>query len=866
MPEKLVTNIKTYWKWLAVVSLILMAVLVAFFVVYRSLPITSGKLEVEGLKNNVTIVRDGFGIPHIKAQSEKDLFFALGFSMASDRLFQMDIMRRIASGRLSEIFGNKTLKIDILLRNLRIKKTMDEYIKTQQSKLDPVMLENFDAYLAGVHSAMKTQPLPPEFLILGYTPEHFTMAESMAVSGYMALSFAEGLVGDILFHELKGKIPDARLAEMRIGTRNDSLDIEKFSSPPINKPKVLPKPIVPPTPATTPTPSMPQTSLPYQWIDEAVAQLEQDFGLFQGSNSWVMSPKRSVSNQAILANDPHIAYMNPSVFYEASLHSPTLEVYGHFLPLVPFPILGHDKIKAWALTMSEADDLDVYKEKYNPLDSNSIWYDQKWTGLAQEEETIQVKGGPDVKIKIKISPHGPILLPEDSSVKGQEFSNRSFGTDKDYYSVKWTYYLPENHVSLAFYKLMRATNVTEFKDAVALAASPGLNISWADKDGHIAWWTMGKIPKRPPGTASDTVLEGDTGKQEYLGYLGIDENPHEVDPASGVIVSANYRPQSPAFAAQDGYWQPSDRFERISQLLSSKEKWSPEELKTVQTDHAEFYVDKFLPIMLEALKNPAQNLATAGKKNLEKFEQQMLSHPRAKIRKRLAAQALPLIQAWDGQSAIDSVGASIYQAWMKYIGREAMIDELGERDFLRFARLADYRHFYKWLMVNPDSDWWDDVRTPDVKETRSDIIQRAYSLAIASLDEKFGDNLEHWWWGRLHAVEFQHFLGKVKPLDSLFNVGPYMAPGGTHEVNAISYPRHEDTFAPNVGPATRRLIDMADPGESWGILPTGESGHLLSPHYRDQALLYTRDQYRKQWLNWDKIEANEHERLILVSP
>ncbi|MEK6624615.1 MAG: penicillin acylase family protein, partial [Bdellovibrionota bacterium] len=643
---------------------------------------------------------------------------------------------------------------------------------------------------------MKTQPLPPEFLILGYRPEPFTMAESMAISGYMALSFAEGLVGDILFHELKSKLSAARLAELRVGTRHDATEIEKSSVPVV--PSSKPKTGSIPTPSPLPT----STLAPSQWVSDAVTQLERDFGLFQGSNSWVMSPKRSKSGQAILANDPHIAYMNPSVFYEASLHTATLELYGHFLPLVPFPVLAHDAVKAWAITMSESDDVDIYKEKINQHDHNSIWFEQKWTGLESEEELIKVKGSSDVKIVIKISPHGPMLIPEDSNETGEKFSNKIVGTDKNYYSVKWTYYHPDNHVSSAFYKLMRATNITEFKDALALAASPGLNVSWADKDGHIAWWVMGKIPKLPPGTESDTVLEGDSGRHEYLGYLSIDENPHEVDPASGVIVSANYRPQVSAYASLDGYWQPSDRYVRISELLARRDKWSLEELKAVQTDHTQFQVPKFIPIMLASLKLPSKSLVPPVGNNYQKLKRALMEHPRSALRKKLEQQAMPLIRAWNGQSKIESVGASIYHSWMKYIGREAIIDELGESDFLRFARLADYRHFYKWLLANADSIWWDDLRTPEIKESREDILFRAYTLAIASLDERFGDKIDHWWWGRLHAVEYQHFLGRVKPLNYIFNVGPYMSPGGTHEVNAVAYPRHEDTFFPNVGPAT----------------------------------------------------------------
>jgi penicillin amidase len=498
-------------------------------------------------------------------------------------------------------------------------------------------------------------------------------------------------------------------------------------------------------------------------------------------------------------------------------------MYGHYLPLIPFAILGHNKEKAWALTMSESDDQDIYLEKID-FKKKKVLYKNKWVPLKSYTEKIKVKGEDDVNVDIYVTPHGPLLDGTKYGRKGKSLS------------LKWTYHHPENHVIKSFYSLGRAKNLKDFKKAVSYGAAPGVNISWVDQQGNIAWWVHGKIPRRPKGVESDIVLEGWSGKHEYLGYLSIDEHPHQINPSSGVILSTNYRPQPKKFKNIKGYWQPSERFERLTSLLSSQEKWSIEELKKVQTDQHVVFYQKQLPIMLSAIKNP--------KNDTQK-------------------EALNFLKKWDGSSDKDSVGSALFHTWAHYIGREALMDELESERYHLFTKISDYQHFYKRFLKSPNSSWWDDHNT-DQKESREDIIKRAFEKALANLSNRIGGDVSDWKWGEIHTVEYAHPLGAVKPLNKIFNIGPFPSGGGSFQVDNMSVHRGDEKFKIKSGPSTRRLIDMKDPARSLGILPTGNSGHVRSPHFDDQAQMFLDLKYRDQLMNLEDIKAKKHSKLTLI--
>ncbi|MGK0367442.1 MAG: penicillin amidase, partial [Thermoproteota archaeon] len=478
---------------LVLLGILTAATLTSYYLLRRGLPQTEGELMLKNLSKPVEVIRDSFGIPHIFAQSEVDAARTLGYVMASERLFQMDLMRRIGSGRLSEIIGKKTLEIDILMRKLQIRKAAVEYYKKNRQNPE---LENYAAaFYEGVQQYIDNNSLPIEFVILGYKPEPFTIVDAMAVTGYMGLSFAEGMVGDVLFSKLASVLSKEMLNELRVGPTN-YFERKGYSK------------------STAPY----QDTELFSSILNTQEFLVDTFTMFHGSNSWVLAGSRTKSGKPILANDPHIAYSNPSVWFEAHIHTPNFELYGHYLPLIPFAGIGHNKEKAWAITMSEIDDFNLYIEKVNPKNKNQVMYKGKWKNLETYQEVIKVKGQDPVTVDVKVSEHGPLI-------DGTKFESKDHSI-----SVKWTYHDSDNHAVETFYLLNRAKTLEEYKYAVSRASSPGLNISWVDQTGNIAWWTMGKTPEIKLGMATDVLLNGWDGNHEYDSYIGFENRPHSVNP------------------------------------------------------------------------------------------------------------------------------------------------------------------------------------------------------------------------------------------------------------------------------------------------------------------------------------------------
>lgn len=783
----------------ALSTLVLITISVLYYRTTSSVPVLSGEIKLTQLKESVVVTTDINGIPHIEAKNEEDLFYAFGFVVAKERIFQLEMLRRIGSGRLSEMLGAPLVESDKLLRTLRLRKTMEEFLAKNQSKLDPVMLKLAQRFFDGMNEYAQTQPLPLEFSLLGLDrPEPFTLVDAMAVSGYMALSFAEGLIGDVLFSELAQDFSPEAVELLRQGIEAENLPLPDLSRDGVFK-------------------------VSWSEILSPLKMMEDYFGLFHGSNSFVLSGSRTVSGQPILSNDPHIAFSSPSVWFEAHLKSPTYEVYGHFIPLVPFAILGHNTNNAWGITMAEVDDLDLFKETIN--ENNEVVVGNETHPIIEENELIKVRFGSDVDFKVKRSIHGPFLN-ETMMIREDQ---------KHPIALAWSFHHPENNVITAFYKLNRAKNVTEFREALSYAAAPALNISWVDKNGDIAWQVMSKIPLRQEGVASDVLVDGSDPKSQYLGYVPYEKNPHAKNPSSGVIVSTNYKPPYQADYPLDGYWQPSERYLRLNELLTKKEKWQLEELQAVMSDENTVSQNLTLKYLIQALKEKDKCLEWC-----ERFEK------------------------WQGNSDVASVESSVFHMWAYFVMRETFADEMKDR-YEAFTRIADYWHTFKNHMPVENSPWWDNKDTDKV-EVRSDILVSAFEKALNELTNKFGSDRSNWRWGNLHTVTHKHPLSKIPGLGKIFDVGPYASGGGSFQVNNMSSPRSDKTFSVTLGPSTRRLIDMAAPEVSYGVLPTGNSGHILSQFYGDQAKMFVENRFRRQWLNISDVTGQEQSWQLILKP
>lgn len=778
-------------KFLYAISLVAIVVLLAVsnFFQFR-VSKYSGVADLPILDEKVDVYFDNFGIPHIEGRKSEDVYRALGYITAGERLFQMDLIRRAVSGKLSEVFGEKTLKVDKMMRKLRLRKNAQDLTEKYKDYANGKTHRYMQAYLEGVHYYIENNVLPLEFYLLGYRPEKFEVADIVGVTGYMALTFADGLTTDALFDDLKSKLSQEKFQALRLREKSDEYYF-------------LPKR------------DMVRTKF-IKDVHNVLDTISEYIPLFHGSNSWVLSGQRTKSGYPMLGNDPHIATSNPHIFYEAHIRSEELEVYGHYIPLNPFAVLGQTPELAWAVTMSLVNDLTLYYEKFDPQNPEQVMHKGEWVTVDRYTEKIYVKGADSVEIEVVMTPHGPLVDGTRFEIPGKSIS------------LSWSVYHPENNVIGMMYDLPFSYTTEKFREAVSQSGAPGVNISWINKSGDIAWWSVGKYPKLPDGVPHDIVLNGWDGQNEIERYYTIDENPHQINPESGVIISGNYRPMDEQFLAIQGYWQPGGRFYRMVEKFKEKQVWSVDDMKALQTDD---YVPAY-----KQLKNILLNSLADVKFNSKEQK------------------AVKFFSEWSGQCDRESIGCSILHMWNFYNMKNLYIDELGKKGFETLGRTSDIWHSYKYLLFHLNHSFWDNIKTDRV-ESGKEILVKSFKEATFELSERLGKRVSGWHWGKLHTAEYFHLMGKQWPLNFLYDIGPVPAHGARYAINNLAHKAYLNDFTVAHGPATRRIIDMANSDYSWGIIPTGNSGNVFSEHYDDQIKLYHENKYRHQLMDWNYIKS-----------
>lgn len=803
--EYLTRKKKSLKNWIIGFFLVIIAIILyALYFVKSSQAPMDGELQLKNLTSSVSVIRDGFGIPHIKAKNTKDAFRALGFVVASERLFQMEMQRRMANGELAAVFGKRMLPADKLFRTLSLRQSMSEMLdhKIKTNTLDSQMWSELEAFYDGVNQYQSSNKLPLEFSLLGIKPRPFSALDGYAFIGVMSFSFAVSTAQEPLMTELRARLGVELSNELRNElTPHEMGEIEKEKKAIVKSQRVVQR----------------ENHYPVMKI---LSDLERGFPLFDGSNGWIVSGKRSHSGFPILANDPHITYSHPGIWFEAHVETPDYTSYGHFLSILPFPILSHNKERAWGLTMSKVDDMDLYLEKLNPK-LKSYQFKNKEIPYEERLEVIQVKGERPYEMMVLKTQHGPIL--------DEVFTNRR----QKSLALKWAFHNIENDPLLSFYKMGRARNMEEFKSAVSSGKAPGLNILYADKK-NIAWWLFGEIAKKSSHTPTDFILDGSSGLDEYEGVLSFDQKPHLENPSSGLIISANSRPVDTAFIAANirGDWQPDDRYKSLLAILSKKEKWSVAEFKEVQTLSLNFENKLILEELLKTVS--FQNIWNKGR----------------------AASYLQILKKWDLVSDIHSIAPALYYTWCREITK-ILLKDLSPEELEIFTRLPNNWYFFKRVVLDPDSKWWK-------KFDRQEVFTTGFNNTIESLRQALGEDSNGWTWGHLHTLELVHPIGKVKPFNKIFNIGPIEISGAEQEINNQKSSSYTDGFKVMVGPSTRRIIDFARPEVAWGILPAGNSGHLLSPFYKDQLELFVKGLYREEWLDEKDILAHQTHQLSLV--
>ncbi len=786
---------------------------------YTRLPDIDGTFSSKYLHDKVSVVRDNWGVPHIEAQNGSDTYFAYGFTLAQDRLFQMELQRRASKGELSEIFGPSLLETDKMFRTFLLRHTAEEQLKNEKN-FDPEALRLLDAFLAGVNHFIDTQKLPAEFALLGIKPEKFTRTDCLSMIGYMAYNFSFAIETDSVFSIIKSGFPDIDIDVLfpEYSTENPTTIMDSDETP---------KPVSQP-PAASRQP--PRSLLRIAAILKDAVKFSPPL---RGSNSWVIAPFRSESGKAILANDPHVDLSNPCVWYEAHIRYGDYENYGYHLPLVPFPMIGHNRYKAWALTMFPNDDLDLYYEIFHPEDKTQVMYKGEWVKVNTLEEVIKVKGEPDVKLQITLTPHGPLIT---------DFID-GYSKEKPV-SLCWVFHHAENPVLDVAYRMGTANTPEEFGKALSRFAAPGLNVSYADNEGNIAWWAAGKIPVRPDHVNPKEILDGSSGKDEWLGYVPFEDNPHLMNPENGVIVTANNKPTNKPVGSVTnlpGYWPACDRASRITELLSGKEKWNIEDLKKVQLDTKSYTGPEMTANIIRILEQKADTVK--GFTDIEKS-------------------AYHKLKSWNYENDAVSAGAVVFHFTNSHVLKQILENKLGHEIFNLYCETTwDYRNFLKAFLREGRSPFKNSGSDP---ETRNQAVITAFKQAVKVIKEKLGENVEKWQWGKVHSVEYAHPLGEQKPMNLILNIGPFAAPGASDVINNFFAGGTDDEYKVFVGPSPRRLIDYGDLSKSYAALPTGNSGNFMSPHYDDQAEMYIKGEYRNINFTSEQIGKNRRHEMILL--
>lgn len=753
-------------------ALVLLVALAICLYLYLKRPQYSGVKHVAGIENQVAVAFDQWGIPHIEAQSAEDAYFALGYTHAAERLFQMEMLRRVSKGALSEILGAEFLAVDELFLTLGIKAHSEASAKEFMSKKGEGYQETM-AYLKGINHYIKNERTPLEFDLIGIDPDPFTVEDCYAISGYMAFSFALGLRTDPAVSFIARKLGPEYLKDLAIE--------------PVSVADRIP----------TNVDSM---------VSHSIGALldEVPVGWFCGSNGFVLSGDRSASGYPILVNDTHIKYSQPAVWYESYLSYPGHKIYGNYLPGFPFAIIGHNEQISWGMTMLEADDMDFYEETQNPNQPLQVLYKGEWQTMDSTHYQIQVKGRKEPHELVRyVSKHGPLVhhvIPELKSTTAKSVA------------LKWVYtdFLSKN--LSATYLLGKANNISEAEAAVSMIHSPPLNIMYADKYQNIAWWGASKIPIRKDAARAKLLLNGSNGEDEYEGYVAFEDNPHLINPSSGVIVTANNQPDSFAGRLHAGYYTPVDRYRRLHELLDRKDIWSPDSLKSLILDHENPRIEELKDSLLSFIVHSAQ----------------------------IDEKYIKILKEWKGSHELDQTAPILFYRWLAHSAKAYYHDELGDELYHTWINTHLFKKSIYTFAQSRYSPWWDNVHTAP-KEDRKEILTKALEKAISELNNR---NLT---WEKNHEITHRHALGALPILRSFFNVGPFQMSGGMETVmNYLIVLDSHSMVSVTGGPAVRRIIDMAHPDSSWSVLPTGQSGNVLSPHFDDQAKLYHYGRYRKQ--------------------
>lgn len=782
------------------------------------LPDYGRTLAVDGLGAPVHIVRDLHAVPRIQAESMTDAYFALGFVHAQDRLWQMDMMRRLGAGRLAEILpgapGEWALRSDRTMRTLGLYRLAE----SSYAALAPEVRYALDVYAAGVNYAVETWqgPLPLEFQLLGYRPEPWRPADSLVWAKLEALQLSGNFREELLRARLMTALSPQQLNDIFPA---DSEPATLAAPAPSAVPAVPAAPAAPDASrgAAPVAPNDPRGAAPVVPVnprgaalvdpdapglaalaERVAAVLPEPLGPNTASNEWVVDGAHSSSGKPVLANDPHLGLQAPILWYLARIETPGLTLVGATVPGVPFHILGHNEAIAWGATSTGSDTQDLYVERLAPDNPERYQTPLGAVPFQTRSETIRLRDGSSQTLSVRASRHGPIL-PEDNTLANTKAAAGHV------LALSFTGLSDKDTSTEAIYRLNRARDWKGFTAALRLYQTPQLNFVYADTGGTIGFIAPGLVPVRARGSGL-LPMPGWTGAWEWTGTVPFESLPQAINPPSGRFVNANNAPTAARPPFLGAHWPEPLRAQRIATLLDRAGPQSVAASVAMQRDILTTPAKILLPLMLPQPGADTEALS------------------------RTAQKAVLLLRAWNFQASRYQPAPLIFSWWLRELNRELFAERLG-------PMFRDYWNLHPLVVAHILGEaptWCDRPGHPHLRSC-SELLRTSLETTVSELAARHGDDPAGWRWGDEHRAALAHPLfARIPGLRSLFAIGA-PADGDAFTLNRGATPVGDDAapFADVHGPGLRAVYDLADLDQSLFMIATGQSGNPLSPHYRD---------------------------------
>ena len=772
------------------------------------LPLYVGEKTLTGLKKNVDVYTDEYGVPHVFASNEEDLFFAAGYIAGRDRMFQLSMVSLAVRGELASVLGKKYINTDIYFRTWKIHKTAKKLV----DKMEPNNRKIFEYFCKGINrriDEIRDDP-PVEFKILGFDPPYW---DPSMVAGYARL----------MAHEMSGSWkPEVVFGAIESYFGRDKL-LELLPGPDVDVPTIADV-------------DMNKMGLVYDKImkeENYLRDLLGDHTADIGSNNWVVSGSKTVTGKPYLANDPHLAYTQPPRWYEIHLKGGRFNVSGVCIAGIPMPVIGQNERTAWGFTNSMVDDLDFFVEKINPENDDEYLNDDRWKKILSWEETIKVKDEEDTTIVVRSTHHGPVISDIHPLLKN----------DDVVVSMAWTGHWITREMD-AWIRLTTMKNWNDFTNALELFGVPGQNIVYGDIEGNIGWRPAVFVPIRREGF---TMLPrpGHLSEYDWKGWVPYRDMPFLYNPDKEFISTANNRTIGEDFPYYiSGLWADPSRGKRIEMRLASSKKLTMTDMKSIQLDLRNEFAKEVVPSFIKY----GAALNTPGPLRAYRF-----------------------LKEWDYEEHVDSEAALVFHSLLANFTKNTYGDELALLGDGYLNAYSDLKYLtnrkMREILGGIESSWVDDINTKDQVETVEEIVVRSFEDTYDQITSMYGPNVSNWKWGDAHNLTHKHILGDVKILDYLLNlnIGPFRSGGSDGTPNAGGYSRSKP-FKQTSGASMRRIVNFNNLNETQFILPTGQSGLHNSKHYSDQAEMYHNNEYRTTHFNESYIRGSKSYRKLTFIP